>query len=258
MELAEFLTNSFWGTVIRSPLRLLPRNADVPILRGPLRGKRWIIGSHRHACWLGIYETALQKLIKQRVVPGSIFYDVGANAGLYTLLAATCVGEGRVIAFEPVPANVASLRKHIGLNHLENVTVFDAAVSDRSGSTSFATGITCADGHISSQGDLQVQTVTLDGLIHEQDVPPPDFIKMDIEGEEFRALQGARECFARFRPELFLATHGKNVHEECCRLLQSWHYEITVLENWEAERATLHATPTAIIGESRSPDIRRN
>jgi FkbM family methyltransferase len=251
MELAEFLTHTFWGTVIRSPLRLLPKTAEVPILMGPLRGKRWIIGSHRHACWLGIYETALQDLIAERVARGSIFYDVGANAGLYTLLASGCVGGGRVYAFEPVPANVACLRKHVELNHLDNVTILDFAVSDHTHLSGFALGITCADGRLSSQGDLAVQTITLDGLIQEQKAPPPNFIKMDIEGEEFRALLGARECFARCRPELFLATHGKNVHEDCCRLLQSWHYELTVVENWEAERATLHALPTASVRRGR-------
>ena len=48
----------------------------VPILLGQLRGKKWIVGSQRHACWLGIYESHLQKVVAQEVQPGGVFYDI--------------------------------------------------------------------------------------------------------------------------------------------------------------------------------------
>jgi len=79
----------------------------VPILQGPLRGKKWIVGSQRHAFWLGGYEPHLQRLIAREVKPGEIFYDVGANVGFYSLLASVLVGPGKVFAFEQLPANVA-------------------------------------------------------------------------------------------------------------------------------------------------------
>ena len=243
MPLAEFLATSGWGTMLRAPLRLIPRNAVVPILRGPLRGKRWVAGSHRHACWLGIYEPELQELIKQRLRPGAVFFDIGANAGLYTLLAANQLGAGRVYSFEPLPVNVSNLRKHVDLNHFRNVNIFNVAVSDCEGQASFEIGITCADGRLAPGGNLTVSTVSLDSMISHCEVKPPNYIKMDIEGGEFRALQGAKECFTRYRPELFLATHGKIVHDQCCESLRSWKYATNVAYDVGEDRGAVHAVP---------------
>jgi FkbM family methyltransferase len=241
MDLAQVLTNSIWGKVIRSPLRVIPRDMVVPILSGALRGKRWIVGSQRHACWMGIYESHLQKLIVQRMRSACVFYDVGANAGFYTLLAATRIARGMVFAFEPLPENLAYLRKHVALNHLQNVRIIEAAVSEADGSATFQRENTRAMGRLSEGGSLRVHTVALDTLVFEKGLMPPNYIKMDIEGEEFRALRGGRECFARFRPELFLATHGKTAHEECCHLLGSWNYELHILNDSEADRCEVHA-----------------
>ena len=94
--------STFVGMALRLPLRLIPRRAVVRILQGPLRGKRWIVGSSDHGCWLGSYEAAKLKKITELVRPGMVCWDVGANAGLYTLLFAELVGRaGRVFAFEP-------------------------------------------------------------------------------------------------------------------------------------------------------------
>ena len=70
-----------------------------------------------------------------------------------------------------------------------------------------------------------VPTATLDSLVESGMILPPNYIKMDIEGSELLALQGARKIFQRNRPVLFLATHGRQIHNECCRLLESWGYE---------------------------------
>jgi len=83
----------------------------------------------------------------------------------------------------------------------------------------------------------------LDALIRENRTAPPNYIKMDIEGAEFRALLGAKECFARFRPTLFLATHGGDVHIDCCRLLESWHYTLETSRQTDLDRAEVVARP---------------
>jgi FkbM family methyltransferase len=241
MDFADTLHKGALGRVLRSPLRLLPKGSCVPILMGPLRGKRWIIGSQRHACWLGMYEPGLQRLVNQRVQPGRVFYDIGANAGFYTLLAAMRVGAGKVFAFEPVPENVDSLKRHIELNALDNVSIVQAAVSDENGSATFRLGNTRCDGRLSSNGNFKVRVLTLDALLSEKQIPPPSYIKMDIEGEEFRALLGGKECFARYRPELFLSTHGEVLRRSCFELLTSWGYEVRTLNQGERERAQLLA-----------------
>ena len=81
-------------------------------------------------------------------------------------------------------------------------------------------------GHLGQDGNLLVRTATIDSLLHEEEIPPPDYIKMDIEGAELTALRGASECIQRHRPVIFLATHGRDMETECCRQLNSWGYEL--------------------------------
>ena len=234
------------GRIVRYPFKLIPRDLVLPVLQGPLRGQKWIVGSHLHGCWLGSYEWKLQKSIAQELEPGSVFYDVGANVGFYSLLGALRVGRaGRVFAFEPLPANAALLRQHLAMNRVRNVEMFELAISGHSGTASFAGEATRAMGKLASDGNVTVQTATLDALIAEGRIAPPSAVKMDIEGAEFGALQGAARCFAEFRPKLFLATHGKAVHDQCCALLASWGYQWAGLARESGERAELLAQPSA-------------
>jgi len=217
--------NTALGRIVRYPFRILPRDFTVPILQGPLRGKRWIVGSHLHGCWLGSYELEMQKQVANQVKRGDVFYDVGANVGFYSILAASLTDPGMVHAFEPLVTNLAYLRKHLELNRVHNVKVFEMAISDEVGTAFLEVEKTRAMGRLRKSGSVRVRTSTLDALLSEGEVAPPDCIKMDIEGAELHALLGAKECFAQYRPKLFLATHGRDVHDECCRLLQSWQYE---------------------------------
>ena len=98
------VSNQSWpGRFFRSFLRWIPDDRVMKVMQGPLRGMRWIAGASTHGCWLGSYELEKQRLIAERVSPGSVFFDVGANVGFYTLLGSSEVGAaGRVISFEPL------------------------------------------------------------------------------------------------------------------------------------------------------------
>jgi len=229
------------GKIVRYPFRVLPRDIVVPILQGPLRGKKWIVGSHLHGCWLGSYEWEMQKGMAREIKPGTTFYDIGANVGFYSLLASELVGSGRVYAMEPLAANIAYLRRHLELNRVHNVEVMEMAISDEVGKLAFEPEGTRAMGRIGTGGSALVESSTLNFLLEEGRIAPPDCIKMDIEGAEYRALGAARECFARYRPKLFLALHGREVHENCCRLLSSWRYDYQYMSRESEERAELFA-----------------
>src|SRR5437868_8178233 len=102
---------SFLGRIARDALRLLPKDATVPVLQGRLRGKKWVVGSGEHGYWLGSYEAVKQKAFVAVASGKQVVYDVGANVGFYSLLAATLVTKGgRVFAFEPLPRNLFFLR----------------------------------------------------------------------------------------------------------------------------------------------------
>jgi FkbM family methyltransferase len=222
---------------------MLPQDIVVPILQGPLRGKKWIVGSHIHGCWLGSYELEMQKRVAQYVKPGDIFFDVGANVGFYSVLAARLTDPGMVYAFEPLPKNLCYLRKHIELNRIQNIKIVEMAISDEVGTGFFEVENTRAMGRLQESGNLRVRTSTLDALLSEGKVAPPDCIKMDIEGAEFHALLGARQCFTRYRPKLFLATHSSEVHDACCRILNSWDYVIQTAKGQSGNLSDLFAFP---------------
>jgi len=226
MNLSGISNKTPLGRMLRLPLKLIPPNTVVPILQGGLKGKRWISGSCDHGCWLGSYEHEKQRLFAEHVSNGAVVFDIGANVGFYTLLASTLVGNGKVVAFEPVPGNLRHLRRHLSLNKVQNVTVVESAVSDEEGTVLFKRGASNTNGSIDANGDFQVTAVSIDRLISTHEVPIPSLIKMDIEGGEFRALIGARATLMEYHPTIFLATHGAEIHRNCCEFLRSLGYNL--------------------------------
>jgi FkbM family methyltransferase len=188
------------GRLVRLPLRAIAKSTVVPILSGPSKGLRWTVGAGQHSCWLGTYESHFARLIAKLVRPGMLAFDVGAHSGYFTLILSRLVGEtGKVISFEPSQRRSNDLRRHIELNNLSNVVVVEAAVSDRSG-TAFFNDLDYT-GHLSQKG-RPVDVVRLD------DYPVPDFVKMDIEGAEVSALEGAGQILSAQRTIWLVAFHG--------------------------------------------------
>lgn len=229
---------SFFGKILRLPLRLIPRGLTVLILQGPLRGSKWIVGSGNHGYWLGSYE--MEKVVRfaQAVPSGATVFDLGANVGYYTLLSAARAGpSGRVFAFEPLPRNLDYLRRHLALNRIANAIVVPAAVSDRGGTIRFAEDASTSRGRIGSEGGIEVRSIGLDEWIEREQIPDPNLLKIDIEGAEFLALQGARNMLRRAHPQIFLSTHSGKVHRDCLGLLESLGYRVESLDGRAAERS---------------------
>jgi FkbM family methyltransferase len=203
---------------------------DLPIVAGPLEGWRWIAASSMHACVEGTYESENQALLVEHVRPGDVVYDVGANAGYFTLLASHLVGPtGRVVAFEPFPAALRYLRRHIELNGVENATVIDSAVSDARGTAHFRAHAEITMGRLADGGELSVDVVRLDDVYANGHAPLPDLIKIDVEGEELKVLRGATAILHHRRPTILLATHGSATHRACCRFLVQRGYKLEQL-----------------------------
>jgi FkbM family methyltransferase len=239
-------SDSILGRLARLPLRCIPRAMVLPVLSGPLRGSRWISGAADHGCWIGIYERAKQRLFTANIAPGSVVFDVGAHVGFYTLLASILTGErGTVVAFEPLPANLEHLRAHLRLNDIANVRIIEAAVSETDGAAWFKSGPTSTTGGIAETGDWKVKLVALDSLVAGRKVPPPDVIKMDIEGAEAAALRGAREILVKHKPLIFLATHSAAIRDECCRFLSSIGYVARPIESDAEEMSEFFASHPA-------------
>lgn len=183
----------------------------------------WIAGASTHGCWLGTYELDKMRALTNFVRPGMTVYDIGAQAGYYSLAFSRMVAPGgQVIAFEPCPAEARVLLEHLRINRVTNVRVFTAAVSDRSGYAAFTIdrGKTMNFLAETDEGPLLTATVTLDGLA----LPPADVIKMDVEGAESAVLAGARETLQRHAPIVFVALHSDEQKRLCVGSLRTASY----------------------------------
>lgn len=239
LDFSAIPNRSLAGRGLRLLLKALPSETRVPILQGSLRGAWWIVGSATHGCWLGSYEREKQELFRGALGRGVVVYDVGANVGLYTLLASRAIGpSGRVFAFEPLPRNLGYLRRHLAMNRIANALVVPAAIAERAGSIGFSEGQNPSTGRVDTSAGLQVPAVSLDAFVYEHGHPPPAVIKMDIEGGEVAALRGAGRVLHEARPVLFLATHGLDLHRSCLDLLRAAGYQVASLDSIGVERSS--------------------
>ena len=231
MNFSKINYRSFWGRLLRLPLRLIPKRMAMPIMQGCLRGTKWIVGAGEHGYWLGSYEMNKRLAFEREISPGAVTYDIGANVGYFSLLAAKLAGpEGQVYAFEPLPRNTEFLRKHVKINHFDNIEVIEAAVSDHSGEAHFDLGASSAMGHLAEAGGIQVRMVTLDEMLAAGELRAPDYMKVDVEGAEFETLKGARKLLEEHHPVLFLDTHQREAHLPTIELLRELGYEFEILD----------------------------
>ena len=239
--------------LLRAPLHFIPPGLKVAVVRGPLQGKRWIVGSSINRCWLGTYDLAESALMKRHLRPGSVCFDIGAQAGYHTLYASSLVGPGgRVFAFEPAPRNIANIKKHVAMNHLANVSVVECAVSDFDGVSYFDCTSSAVAGHLAANGELAVRTVSLDHEIDSGALPEPDYIKIDAEGAELRILEGARNLLARRHPTLSVETHQwlpefPTVREDCLRFLFELGYTVSEPDPTEKDSETHLCAPSTAL-----------
>jgi len=162
--------------------------------------------------WDGSYELEVQRVLQERLKPGSVFYDVGANIGFYSLLAAR--QSAQVFAFEPDVQNAKSLERHVSLNSLgAKIEVIRAAVFSTSGFVALEPADSArghGNAHVGpdtehSHPTVKVPCTTLDDFAREHVVP--DTIKIDVEGAESNVLKGAEELFTQSRPHLICEVH---------------------------------------------------
>ena len=230
----------FFSQLIRS---LLLGNS-VKIIFGPIAGWKWLIESGNNSYWLGIYEREYVQAFTQHINPGNIVFDIGSQAGYYSLIASKLIGkEGKVFSFEPFPANIDFVKKHCHLNNCDNVTLFEVAVSGSSGKRKFAAKNSFM-GHFSQQGELEVDVVTLDELAAKKDIVPPNIIKIDVEGMEYWVLRGGEKLILENKPTIFVATHGKENNTRVLQLLRDWGYEVLMIGNGSERNADYIAKPS--------------
>jgi FkbM family methyltransferase len=185
----------------------------------------------------GDAEIAVQRVLADRLRPGMIFYDLGANIGLFSMLAARIVGpSGRVFSFEPDRETAARLERNVGCNGFRNVTIVPKGVWSVSGKRAFApadssspdrgTGRLVLDGELANS--VFLECTSLDDFGRE--APAPQAIKCDVEGVELEVLRGAEQTLREHRPWIICEMHSEANAGACSELLERFGYNLEAID----------------------------
>jgi FkbM family methyltransferase len=153
----------------------------------------------------GTYERAMRQVFARALRPGVEVLDVGANVGLYAVVAGMRVGPGgAVVAVEPLPEARELLVRNLKNNQTQNVTVLPVAAGDHPGTLElrrFGGEVGTTSAVHGGDVAVDVEQARLDDLLPHARF---DVVKIDVEGYEYQALMGMKQILARSQPLLFL------------------------------------------------------
>ena len=160
----------------------------------------------------GLYEGEIASWVRRFIHPGDVCYDIGAADGYYALAFARLARPGRVLCFEPARDLAAQLQETIDRNQHLGSTIEVAPLRlgvDRDG----------------------MEATTIDVLVYEEGWPPPDVIKMDVDGGEVQVLTGATRVLHEHHPRLIVEVHSIELENQCSRLMTNAGYVATTVAN---------------------------
>jgi FkbM family methyltransferase len=196
--------------------RLLQQENKLELWQTP-QGRFWIPEGNRYVLPFNLAE--MERHIygqgEHFIHAGDIVLDCGASIGDFTREALRA-GAAKVVAIEISPSSVECLRRNVATEVASGrVTVYTKGVWDRDAEltlnvddANFAAN-SVALRPSSSRPSILVPVTTIDRIVQELQLPRVDFIKMDVEGAEARAIAGARKTLARFKPRLAIATEHR-------------------------------------------------
>jgi FkbM family methyltransferase len=173
----------------------------------------------------GTYEPNELVWMSDELTKGMTVIDVGANMGLYSMIASRLVGEsGHVIALEPSAREFQRLAFHVTLNDLQNIRCIQVAASDSSGDARLSIAGEWNAGHntlgkffdpaVVTARVEGVRTQTIDALVADLRLERVDLVKIDVEGHELKVLAGAVETLTRFRPRILIEVFEDTLHRQ--------------------------------------------
>jgi len=184
--------------------------------------------------WKGIsgYEPVSFELWQKACRCSQTILDIGANTGLYSLIAKTVNLSSQVYAFEPLPSFNKALKENIRLNHYD-IQVVDQAVSDFIGTAEFyapqrgqgnlyssSLSLEHYENHQTSTPIVhQVQVTTLDTFVQEQGIQSVDLVKIDAEGQDSNVLKGFLNSMQQFQPDFIVEVQSDEIGQEIQAML---------------------------------------
>jgi FkbM family methyltransferase len=189
--------------------------------------------------YCGAFEWEEREWLMSELKASDTFYDIGANIGLFTLLASEKCKN--VIAFEPTGDTFRLLSENIALNFSpENVQLINAAASDTNGTQDIYVLTNGKDAWNSmavkpEEGEYridQIKTVNVDQMVESGSIPPPTVIKIDVEGWELHVLRGLENTILKYRPVMLIEFTQPNLiaagtsSQELGEYIRSKNYEL--------------------------------
>lgn len=190
----------------------------------------------------GIREESATKIVQEEIKPGMVVIDIGSNLGYYALLESRLVGNtGKVYAIEPVEENYEVLCRNIELNNYKNIETFKCAIGNKNEEMEFTLtngsnwGTMMSMKNASdfygrrmkkiSKDKINVNTITLDKFIEDNNIKKVDFIRMDVEGYETEIIKGMQKTLKNM-PNLklfieFHYSHFKNADKIMGKAIQN-------------------------------------
>ena len=165
-------------------------------------GQKWYDLHTSDPLWLEM------RFVRDHIVsPGDVVLECGAHHGCTAILLSRWVGSsGKVVCFEPMPANVEIIRKNIALNQLQNVTLVPAAVGESEGTVTIDASSNAAVKN--SRHGIHVPQTVVDAYASWN----PTVLKIDVEGFEHHVLRGATKVLAT-RPKIALELHPEHLSQ---------------------------------------------
>jgi len=192
--------------------------------------------------------TAEERFLMNLRIDGKTVYDIGGYVGITAMFFSRAVGQtGRVIVFEPNPANAAAIRQNLALNHLSNVAVVEIGLgAGPETKTLVYDPNDSAAGSMNRQiqarllaaphRQIDIAVQALDDYFDANRLPAPDLVKIDVEGMEYDVLRGMQKMLRTPKPPLFIELHGDGEQEKGANvqnvfaLLQASNYGIHHVE----------------------------
>jgi FkbM family methyltransferase len=186
------------------------------------------------AIWSGTYERAFAQALARTVEPGDVCYDIGGYRGYMSGVMAAA-GASKVLVFEPLPANQQALRRLCGLNPQLPIELVSIAVGNLDGTIQLKAMADSSMAKLAnstfqpearSVAEIEVRIETIDSLVEQKRIPPPDVIKIDVEGAELEVLKGATDTLRTWHPSVLLEAHSAALEDSCTRLLCDLGYRV--------------------------------
>jgi FkbM family methyltransferase len=209
-----------WAQVVSGPAK------GIWLELNPRTGQNYLLGETEKAC---------QAVVAEKILPGDVFYDLGANIGLFSLLAAQAVGPtGMVFSFEPDVQIAERLRRNAARNGFSNMRVLEMGVWSASGMFHFRSSDSSSPdrGVGSFQRDgaagIPLPCVSLDDFV--RSATAPCGIKCDVEGAEVEVFRGAENLLRAHHPWILCELHSRANDQAWRKLIGDFGYTFETVD----------------------------